>query len=528
MNVDFDWDESRALFGALNDGTISSADHARLERILAGSAAARRQWFLHCDIETGLADWAAVKAEKVTPFRSSDPTHTPHPSHQSNSMWRWLAPLAAAAVVMLAAVWWMREHGRQSSMAVAATEEPKANGVAVLSRTVGVEWTDGTERTSGTVLEPGVLRLKSGAALVEFFSGARMVLEGPAEFRLVSSGEAFLISGKINAHVPPQARGFTIGSAEVKVVDFGTDFGFTVGGDAAPEVHVFTGKVEVVSTKLASRALNEGEAARFDAGAPTSIPSSRSAFLSEEELARRDAVSALERFSAWRKASRALSDDPTAAVHFTFEEVDSPERRITNQIWNAAVRSHGTMVGSGWTEGRWPTKRAVQFRSQGDRIRFTAPRPMKAVTLLAWVRVDALPRGQNVLLSADSEQTGALHWLLTNRGELRLEIARDLGRPRADWEAVNSAPFVTPARIGQWLLLATTFDGRTIRHYANGELIGSGASFTPPSLIIGTAELGNWRGATQRQLAAAMDEFAVLSRVMSEDELREAHVAGRP
>ncbi len=522
MNGDFDRDELRTLFAALNDGAISQADHSRLEGILAASAEARRLWFLQCDIETGLADWAAMKRESglqnVVAFE-------PASRRPARSAWWWLA---TAAVIMLTAAWWMRDHGKRSLTADAVFEEPKANGVAVLARAVGVEWTDGVERASGAVLEPGTLRLKSGAALVEFFSGARVVLEGPAEFRLVSSGEAFLLSGKISAHVPPQARGFTVGSSEIKVVDFGTDFGFSVGRDTAPEVHVFTGKVEVASAKLAPRAMSEGEAVRFDAGSPSPIPASRAAFLSEEELGRRDAASALERFSVWLRASRVLSEDPGTAVHFTFDEEDSPERRITNHGTDAAFQSHGTIVGSAWIDGRWPGKRALQFRGQGDRIRFSSPQPMNAVTLLAWLRVDSLSRGQNVLLSADSKQTGALHWLLTNRGELRLEIARDLGRLHADWEAVNSAPFVTSDRFGQWLLLATTFDGKTIRHYANGELIGSGASFTPPSVIIGTAEIGNWRGGTQRHLAAALDEFAVLSRVMSEDEVRAAYEAGKP
>ncbi|HEV7401346.1 MAG TPA: LamG-like jellyroll fold domain-containing protein, partial [Chthoniobacteraceae bacterium] len=111
---------------------------------------------------------------------------------------------------------------------------------------------------------------------------------------------------------------------------------------------------------------------------------------------------------------------------------------------------------------------------------------------------------------------------------LRLEIARDLGRPQADWEAVNSEPFVTPERFGQWLQLATTFDGKTIRHYGNGRLIGSGASFTPPRLVVGAAELANWRGLTQRRLAAAMDEFVILSRALSPREIAELYEACRP
>ncbi len=522
--MNFDLDDLRALFAALNDGTVTAVDLARLEQILTHSAEARALWFLHCDIETGLADWAAMRqaagAQKVVSF-------LPPAARPAHAMWRWLAPLAAAATLVFGAVWWMREHRTPPSQDTAAVET-QANGIAVLARAVGVEWADGVARSSGAVLEPGTLRLKSGAVLVEFFSGTRVVVEGPAELRLVSAGEAFLQSGKINAHVPPQARGFTVGSPDMKVVDFGTDFGFAIGSDTAPEIHVFTGKVEVASATLAPRALNEGEGVRFERGVLQTIPAARSGFLAEEELARRDSAFARQRLAAWRETSRTLSANPATVVHYTFEESDSPERRVTNQCASASPATHGSIVGSMWTAGRWPGKGALQFRSEGDRVRLIAPQPMHAVTLLAWVRVDSLPRGQNILLAADSEQTGALHWHLTQRGELRLEIARDLGRPRADWEAVNSAPFVTPERFGQWLMLVTTFDGQTIRHYANGQLIGTGASFTPPALHVGTAELGNWNGATKRNLAAAVDEFAILSLALTAEEISARFQTGHP
>ena len=518
-----DLNDLPALIASKLDGTISDTDHARLERLLTESTEARSQWFLHSDIETGMADWAAVRREldlqKAVPF--------PIPAAGAvRPLWRWLLPLASAAAIMLTAIWWIRDHSTQPSTADAAIEEPKANGVAVLARAVGVEWADGNERASGTVLEAGLLRLRSGAALVEFFSGARVVMEGPTEFQLVSSGEAFLRSGKINAHVPPQAVGFTVNSPTMKVVDHGTDFGVTVGSGAAPEVHVFTGKVEVASASLAPRALNGGEAARFDGTAVQSIPAARASFVTEDELSRRDSALAVQRLAAWREAARGLSADAATLIHYTFDE--STERSIPNQSAGAPPDSHGSIVGSAWTEGRWPGKNALQFRSESDRIRFTAAQPIHAITLLAWVRVDALPRWQNVLLSTDSEQPGALRWHLTKTGELRFEIARNLGRPHSDWEAVNSAPFVTADRLGQWLHLATTFDGTTIRHYANGQPIGSGASFTPPALQIGTAELANWRGDTKRQLAAALDEFAILSRAITAEEVRAIYDSGRP
>jgi len=512
---DADRDELRTLFAGMHDGRLSEADHARLERLLAESAEARRLWFLHCDIETGLADWAASR-------ESNAALPKPAPEVHRWRNWSWLAPLAAAAAVIFGAfVWWPRTPA-------AAPAESPAYGVAVLAREVGVAWADGQERAAGSVLAPGPLKLSAGAALVEFYGGARVVVEGPAELRLMTAGEVELIAGKINAHVPTQAHGFTVLAAGAKVVDHGTDFGVIVNGAAPSEVHVFTGEVEVSRAGNTPRIMHEDEAVRIERDAFAAIPSARPAFLSEEELARRDLANASERFARWREASGMLSDDAGAVVHYLFDDADGAQRRLANHGTGAAPDGGASIIGGAWTEGRWPGKRALEFRGEGDRVRLSASSPkMTAVTLLAWVRVEALPRWQNVLLSADSEQPGALRWHLTQHGELRLEIARDLGRPQVDWEAVNSAPFVTPDRFGQWLLLATTFDGTTIRHYGNGQLIGSGASFTPPELHIGTAELGNWRGGTQRHLAAAMDEFAILSRAMGAEEIRAVYQAGK-
>ena len=98
MSADFDRDDLRTLFSALNDGTISPEDHARLERILAGSADARGLWFLHCDIETGMADWAVTRSEARWQKVVSFPPPVPR---AARPLWWWLAPLAAAAVVML-------------------------------------------------------------------------------------------------------------------------------------------------------------------------------------------------------------------------------------------------------------------------------------------------------------------------------------------------------------------------------------------------------------------------------------------
>ena len=139
-----------------------------------------------------------------------------------------------------------------------------------------------------------------------------------------------------------------------------------------------------------------------------------------------------------------------------------------------------------------------------------------------------MPHGLQSLLTADLLQTGALRWELSDTGRLRFAIGRDLGRSKLDWEAVDGEPVVTPDRFGKWLLLATTFDGRTVRHYCNGRPCGSGAAFQPPALHIGAADLGNWRGPTLRNVVGTIDEFAILSRALSAAELQLYYEQGRP
>ncbi|HEV7401923.1 MAG TPA: hypothetical protein VGO11_03320, partial [Chthoniobacteraceae bacterium] len=388
--------ELRALFSALQDGTLSSEDHARLERALAADADARQLWFLHCDLETGLAEWAAAREQQPAANVIAAPRSV------FRRAWRWAAPIAAMAALFVL-TWRLVDRPPRT-----APEAP-ATGLAVLGRTVGVEW-EGEPLNPGTVLSRGTLRLKSGAALVEFYSGARVVVEGPAEFELLGAGEAYLHAGKINAHVPPPARGFAVGSANLKVVDHGTDFGFEIKADAAPEVHVFTGEVEITRATVPPLSLRHGEAVRLEGGALTRMPATRSSFLTELELAQRDLTQAQARIAAMREATSALVQESATLIYFTFHEGDPTERRVENRKATAGPETHGVIIGGTWTDGRWPGKRALEFRGEGDRVRCTAAQPMSEVTLLAWVRVNSLPRAQNVLLASDSEQPGALHW----------------------------------------------------------------------------------------------------------------------
>lgn len=112
------------------------------------------------------------------------------------------------------------------------------------------------------------LELIRGTAQLLFASGATVDLLGPAELQIQSVGAGFLQRGKLTAMVPHRARGFTIDTPTLRVVDLGTEFGVEVQESGHAEVHVFQGSVDacqlVDEVPGPSTRLVAGEAVRVE------------------------------------------------------------------------------------------------------------------------------------------------------------------------------------------------------------------------------------------------------------------------
>ncbi len=94
-----------------------------------------------------------------------------------------------------------------------AIEEATSQGVALVTRLVDVKWQpDQTPLEVGDALLPGRLSIESGFAQIEFFCGATVVLEGPAELELDSATLASVRHGRLRAQVPPAASRVLAGS----------------------------------------------------------------------------------------------------------------------------------------------------------------------------------------------------------------------------------------------------------------------------------------------------------------------------
>lgn len=425
---------------------------------------------------------------------------------------------AAAAVVTMTAAWWWFDR------AAAPGTEPTTSAVAVLTRLVNAEWETASPRpVANALLPPGTLRLKSGVAQIEFFEGARVLIEGPAELRLVSVDEAYCARGKLSAHVPPQAKGFKIGTPKGTIVDLGTEFGLTID-DKDAQVHVFKGEIEL-HRGSAMQSLKQGEGAAFnDTGAARPLEADAARFLSVDDFDSRTAASQRALRDRWLQRSREWNDDATLRLRFDFEDGEGA-RALRNHALHSPAVPDGSLVGCAWTGGRWSGKTALAFRSAGDRVRLSLPGEFASMTLAAWVRVDGLERQFNSLFMSQGWANAATHWQIMHDGRIRFGVAGDGKNRNADFD---SPVVVTPERFGQWLHLALVYDARTaeVRHYLDGERVAARPVNHVYPLRPGIAELGNWNDTNRRDrtpirnLSGAMDEFAFYARALGDDEVR--------
>jgi len=387
----------------------------------------------------------------------------------------------------------------------------------------------------GGSLEPGWLRLESGLAQVVFYSGARVVIEGPAELRLDSPNEAFCPKGRLLAEVPQPARGFRLKTDRLEVVDLGTAFGIDAK-QGRTEVHVFTGKVELLAGAGAKRSLGEGQAAAVEANSqPRPMAASAAAFAALFEFQQRSLASEAFRYEQWQFANARLNPDSSLVVHLDFQDLDESGWTLRNAAESDLSVTEATIVGCQRAEGRWREKRALEFQSVNDRVRLDVPGEFEALTLSLWVRLSGLDRQFNSLFMCDGFEPGTLHWLIRNDGALGLTL---FGPGEGNFQILASPAALTPDKFGVWLHVAVVLDGpaRQAVQYLNGNALGRHALKLAPPYRLGPAELGNWNAHDQphaapsliRNLSGTLDEFELFSRALSEAEVRELFVKGKP
>jgi hypothetical protein len=548
---DHEW---HRLFAAKADGTITPEEHQSLSAALKESAEARREWFAFQDAEAGLLAWAqreAVRQEQagidwsgraetfmqksaLREGKTSELNRTGRNGAAPPEAPRWgglkYIGTLAAGIAIGVGTWAMRprslDRAEHSGSNAVAHNEAATSSVAVLTRGVNMVWDRaGAVPSVNAPLSPGLLRLKSGVVEIEFYQGARLCVEGPAEVRLISAGEAFCSYGRFSAHVPPPARGFRIGTPKGDVVDLGTDFGLDLSG-ASPELHVFKGEVELHQPKTQMRKLAGGFATALDqpAGAQ-SLMADASAFAFSHELGARVNAAQWQSFERWQEAGARWNDDPDLRIRFDFQE-EAGARSLRNAASRGQEIASGTIVGCSWADGRWPGKRALQFGSVSDRVRLSIPDEFPQLTMATWVQLHSVNPGRSSLFMCEGWEYGGMHWQILHDGSLCLGIAGPTHKVADDY---ISPVIFTPDLLGQWVHLAVVYDtvGGEVRHYVNGECVSRHVVNRRTVIKPLLAELGNWnpvlaewRQRPVRNFVGCMDDFSLVARALTDGEIR--------
>ncbi|HEY2842589.1 MAG TPA: DNRLRE domain-containing protein [Bryobacteraceae bacterium] len=260
--------ELHALCDRLLDGEFSSEDRARLESLVLGDPALRTLYVeimhQHAALRQNASRLSDAPLSEVlrTATKSLSSSNGPDEPAMSKVVRfpRWPLQIAAAVALGLA-LWWFIPR---------RAEKP----LATLVETNGARWDDSSLPTApGSRLKAGRLRLASGVARLVFQSGAEVSLEGPAELELQGPNSCFLRTGALTAHVPEQARGFTVGTAHAQLIDHGTDFGISADAGGRGQVQVLKGQVELRHDGSGeTRMLGTRESAAITAERLTQVP----------------------------------------------------------------------------------------------------------------------------------------------------------------------------------------------------------------------------------------------------------------
>jgi hypothetical protein len=153
---------------------------------------------------------------------------------------------------------------------------PVVRDVAMITGMHDVQWAaaQAPRYQSERIATGNSLHLVQGVLELTFDSGVRVVIEGPAEFRVEDTSQSRLSRGKLVAFVPEEGRGFTLHTPAARVVDLGTEFGVICEPTGVAQLTVFQGSVEVSPPANAPMAwkkqlLLAGQSRGFDRHGPS-------------------------------------------------------------------------------------------------------------------------------------------------------------------------------------------------------------------------------------------------------------------
>ncbi len=219
----------------LEAGTLAPEERDELMVLLDKSPAARVAYLEYFEQASMLHAEAATHAEHGMLPVLEEPRRARRIFRRS--------VLAAAAVLALSA----------AIAALIAVRQPEPGRLAAAVAAETMWAVDGEARDAGSdemmVAEGSTVRVFSGTVKLRLESGARMVVQGPAEVAFPQLERPVLKQGWLWIDSGGADESLLVETPELLVRDIGTRFGVRVRDDGLAEVHLIEGMVEVTSKR---------------------------------------------------------------------------------------------------------------------------------------------------------------------------------------------------------------------------------------------------------------------------------------
>ena len=225
--------EFEMLCQSVLEGSCTAEDFRRLERELASSPERRRlfrETYLVHEMLSAEDDMFSTAESRLQVLQIEDAIRKNRRRTFSRTM------AAAACVVVLAALAFQLAGLRKSAPTLRITAGPSSK------YTVSGNGKAGDSRSD---LEPGAsVTLSEGTLELAFSNGVQSIIQAPASFILQSAQKLGMEMGVARFEVPEHARGFTVVTPRLEVVDLGTAFGVVEQPDEPAQAHVFEGEIK--------------------------------------------------------------------------------------------------------------------------------------------------------------------------------------------------------------------------------------------------------------------------------------------
>ncbi len=239
----------------------------------------------------------------------------------------------AAVLTTVICVWVLRFKSDPPTPVKPPTTVMAAPAVATMIHAYDARW-DLPYMTPivGTELTSGPIKLIEGLVEIRFKTGARVIVEAPAEVNLIDERTAYLTSGVLTAYVPEPVTGFVVETHSVHVTDLGTQFGLLAYVGGGTDVHMLSGSARALfrgtegDEQSNLRYLQRDDAMNFDAavGKVSHVDPDRERFaLSWDDVLYKPRVSGAIKFQ--RSVPSSLREDAVQSdrsIHLFLEATD--------------------------------------------------------------------------------------------------------------------------------------------------------------------------------------------------------------